>query len=741
MVTPLGDGEATITATIGKLKSVVKVKVEQFGVVQPINFANQIVPLFTKAGCNSGGCHGKSGGQNGFRLSLLGFEPQEDYEYLVKEGRGRRLSPAAPANSLLLLKAAAILPHGGGARLDPKGYDYQLISRWIAMGAPRGADTDPTVAALEVYPKSRLVSANASQQITVTAIYSDGHTEDATHIATYEANDKEIAEADASGHVTFFEQPGDVSVMIRYQGQVGVYQASVPLGAPVKTLPRTRNFIDDIVFAKLKRVGMPPSAVCDDATFIRRVSIDIAGRLPTATESEVFLQSTDPAKRDKLIDRLLASTDYADYFANKWGALLRNKRSATTAMRGNFAFHGWIRDSLHKNLPYDEFARAVLAASGDMRRNPAATWYREVKTMQTQMEDTAQLFLGTRMQCAQCHHHPFEKWSQKDYYSFSAFFSTVGRKPGRNPGEEIIFHTRKVAQTANKKDGGTVKATGLGDEALELTADDDPRHALVDWLAKPTNPFFAQTLVNRYWKHFFSRGLVEPEDDMRETNPAVNPELLQALAQSFIKDSFDMKNLIRTICQSQTYQLSSIPNEFNAKDKTYFSRYYPKRLNAEVLYDAINQMTDSQANFSGLPVGTRAVQLPDNSFNSQSYFLTVFGRPDSSSSCECERSSDASLAQSLHLLNSKDIQGKLGSGSGRAAKLSTDKREDDAKIRELFLLAFAREPSGSEVLLARQHLEREIEDDKGVKKPVSKKESYEDVIWALFNTKEFLFNH
>ncbi|MDG1833300.1 MAG: DUF1549 domain-containing protein, partial [Verrucomicrobiota bacterium] len=370
MVTPLGDGAATITATIGNLKSVVKVKVQQFGVEQPINFANQIVPIFTKAGCNGGGCHGKSGGQNGFRLSLLGFEPQEDFEYLVKEGRGRRLSPAAPANSLLLLKAAAILPHGGGARLDPKGYDYQLITRWIAMGAPRGADTDPTVAALEVYPKSRLVSANASQQITVTAIYSDGHTEDATHIATYEANDKEIAEADASGHVTFFEQPGDVSVMIRYQGQVGVYQASVPLGAPVKTLPRTRNFIDDIVFAKLQRVGMPPSVVCDDPTFIRRVSIDIAGRLPTAPESEVFLQSTDPAKRDKLIDRLLASTDYADYFANKWGALLRNKRSAATAMRGNFAFHGWIRDSLHKNLPYDEFSRAVLAASGDMHRNP-----------------------------------------------------------------------------------------------------------------------------------------------------------------------------------------------------------------------------------------------------------------------------------------------------------------------------------------------------------------------------------
>ena len=743
LVTPLGDGEATITATIDGVKSEVKVTVTEYGVVQPINFANEIVPIFTKAGCNGGGCHGKSGGQNGFRLSLLGFEPQEDYEYLVKEGRGRRLSPASPSNSLLLLKGAAILPHGGGARFDPNSYDFDLITRWVAMGMPRGEETDPTVVGVEVYPKNRLVSANAEQQISVTAIYSDGHTEDATHIATYEANDKEIAEVDDTGHVKFFEQPGDVSVMVRYLGQVGVYQASVPLGAPVNVTPQPRNFIDELVFAKLKRVGMPPSAVCDDATFIRRVSIDIAGRLPTDAEAQTFLESTDPTKRDKLIDALLASTDYADYFANKWGALLRNKRSSNTAMRGNYAFHGWIRDSLHKNVRYDEFARSVLAASGDMGQNPAATWYREVKTMQTQMEDTAQLFLGTRMQCAQCHHHPFEKWSQKDYYSFSAFFSTVGRKPGRNPGEEVIYHTRKVAQTANKKDGGTVKAAGLGDTPLDLTADDDPRHALVDWLSQPSNKFFAHTLVNRYWKHFFSRGLVEPEDDMRETNPAVNPELLEGLAQHFIRNGFDMKDLIRTICQSQSYQLSSIPNEFNAKDKTYFSRYYPKRLNAEVLYDAINQMTDSQANFSGLPVGTRAVQLPDNSFNSQSYFLTVFGRPDSSSSCECERSSDASLAQSLHLLNSKDIQSKLSSGSGRAAKLgnTNDKREAEEKIRELFLLAFSREPSGSEVLLARQHLEREIEDDKGVKKAVPQKESYEDIIWALFNTKEFLFNH
>ena len=816
VVTPLGDGEAMITATHADgLKATVKATVVEFGVAQPINFGNEIVPIFTKAGCNGGGCHGKSGGQNGFRLSLLGFEPQEDYEYLVKESRGRRLSPAAPENSLLLLKGSATLPHGGGGLLKPGSPDWELLVRWIKQGMPRGSEDDPTVVGLEVYPKQRLVTGNGEQQLSVTAIYSDGHTEDATGIATFESNDKEIAEVDEAGHVTFFEQPGDVSVMIRYLGQVSVYQASVPLGAPVAKVPQARNFIDTLVFDKLKRVGMPPSELSDDATFIRRVSIDIAGRLPTDAESEAFLKSTDPAKRDKLIDALLESTDYADYFANKWGALLRNKRTNASAMRGNYAFHGWIRDSLHKNMRYDEFTRNVLAASGDMGQNPGAFWYREVKTMQTQMEDSAQLFLGTRMQCAQCHHHPFEKWSQKDYYSFSAFFSTVGRKAGRNPGEEVIYHTRKVAQTANKKDGGTVKATGLGDDPLDLTADDDPRHALVDWMARPNNRFFAHTLVNRYWKHFFSRGLVEPEDDMRETNPAVNPDLLEALAQNFIKNGFDMKQLIRIICQSKTYQLSSIPNEFNAKDKTYFSRYYPKRLNAEVLYDAINQMTGSQSSFSGLPVGTRAVQLPDNSFNSQSYFLTVFGRPDSSSSCECERSSDASLAQSLHLLNSKDIQGKLSSGTGRAANLAGQKTPadealakaktehaaaakalevvntqvdkakasaktddlkkklaeliekkqkpaedkiaaakdaldkalpeatvaEDERIRSLFLLAFSREPSGSEVVLARSHLDRIIKDKDDKEKPADRKASYEDIIWALFNTKEFLFNH
>ena len=449
----------------------------------------------------------------------------------------------------------------------------------------------------------------------------------------------------------------------------------------------------------------------------------------------------DANKRDKLIDRLLASTDYANFFANKWSSLLRNKRTKTSYQRGNYAFHGWVRDSLHQNKPYDQFVREVVAASGEMLHNPAVGWYREVKTVQNQLEDTAQLFLGTRIQCAQCHHHPFEKWSQKDYYKLSAFFSQVGRAKGRLPDEDIIFHKRGVAKATNKKDNTPVQPAGLGAESPVIASDDDPRQALVDWMSAKDNPFFAHTFVNRYWKHFFGRGLVDPEDDMRETNPAVNPELLQALAEKFIESGFDMKGIIRDLCRSKTYQFSSIPNRYNAKDKHNFSRHYPQRLQAEVLLDSIDDLTEVRTGFSGLPAGTRATMLPDNSFNQKSYFLSVFGRPDNASACECERSGDASLAQSLHLINSKDIQSKLTSGSSRATKLANDKdKTDEEKIEELYYAAFSRAPKEGELKMAVDYVNREIEDVKGVKKPVAKKEAYEDVVWALFNTKEFLFN-
>jgi hypothetical protein len=499
--------------------------------------------------------------------------------------------------------------------------------------------------------------------------------------------------------------------------------------------------VDELVYKKLQTVGMPPSALCDDETFFRRVSVDIAGRIPKPDEMKAFLADKDPSKRDKWIERLLASPEYADYFANKWSALLRNKRAQPTFTRGTYAFWSWLRDGLMDNKPYDQMVREVIAASGDIAENPPVAWYRQVTTANAQLEDTAQLFLGLRLQCAQCHHHPYEKWSQQDYYSFAAFFSRVARKPGSQPGEEVIFHRRGEATATNKKTGQSVKPAGLGAPVQNLAPDDDPRDALADWMTRRDNPLFAKSLVNRYWKHFFNRGLVEPEDDMRETNPPVNPELLNALAEDFVSSGYDLKHLIHTIASSRIYQLSAIPNRYNAVDKQNFSRYYPRRMTAEVLYDSINQVVKSESKFDGLPVGTRAVSLPDNSFNASSYFLTVFGRPDSSSSCECERQQDASLAQSLHLLNAKDIQDRLASDSGRAALLAADARPDKDKVRELYAWAYTREPDAKELALAEGHLQKMVKDKDSKEVPISKRAAYEDIIWALINTKEFLFNH
>ncbi len=743
MLTPVADGAVTITAETEGGRATFPVKVEGSGTTQPINFGNQIVPIFTKAGCNSGGCHGKASGQNGFKLSLLGFEPGEDYEHIVQEARGRRVFPAAPENSLLLLKGINAAPHGGGKRLDPKSDDYALVARWIAQGLPLGEPTDPKVERIEVLPAQRVMALGGDQQLVVLARYTDGSVQDVTRSALYEPNEKSMAEADETGRVKLFDQPGDVAIMVRYQGKVATFRATVPLGALVENLPAPRNYVDEQVFAKLKAMGMPPSDPADDATFIRRVSIDIAGRLPTLDETTRFLADHASDKRDKLIEALLASPEYADTFANKWAALLRNKRTKPSDAPANFAFHGWLRDSIRANRPYNEIVRDVLAATGDVTENPAVGWYRQVKEPQQQLEDAAQLFLGMRMQCAQCHHHPFEKWSQNDYYAFSAFFTQVGRKTIGAKDNEAIFHKRGVATAVNKKTKSPVKPAALITGPLDIAPDDDPRAALADWMSNRANPFFARTLVNRYWKHFFNRGIVEPEDDMRETNPPSNPELLDALAKHFIASGYDLKALVRDITRSATYQLSAVPNNYNKADRQNFSRYYAKRLTAEVLFDSLNEVTRTPSTFPGVPSGTRAMALPDNSFNAGSYFLTVFGRPESSSACECERTQEASLAQALHLLNAKDIQEKLTSDSGAAAKLAADPRSADDKLRELYLTAYARPPEAGELSLAKAHIDKMRKDAEG--KPLdaakARRQGYEDILWAVLNTKEFLFNH
>lgn len=709
----------------------------------PVSFVNDVVPVLTKAGCNAGTCHAKAGGgQNGFQLSLLGFEPAEDYESIVREGRGRRLFPAAPDESLLLRKASAETPHGGGARLSRDSESYELVRRWIEQGAPYRVQAEPNLLAIEVQPDRGVIAMGGQQQLRAIANFSDGSTRDVTSFALFESNSEAMAEVTAEGLVKIHDIPGRVAVMLRYQDKSAVFTAAVPLGAPVGELPEPKNFIDELVFNNLREIGIAPSPVCDDATFLRRASLDIAGRLPTVEEAEEFLESVEPDKRDQLIERLLRSPGYADFFANKWTSLLKNRRDDASDITSNFAFHAWIRDSLLQNVSYDQLVRELLAATGTVVANPPVAWYKRVKDPKEQLEDVAQLFLGVRLQCAQCHHHPFERWSQDDYYSLSAFFSQVGRKPTGTRGEDMIFHERGLATAKNVKTGIELKPAAFGDDVGNIPADQDPRLHLANWISAPDNPFFAKALVNRYWKHFFKRGLIEPEDDIRDTNPPSNPELLAALEDHFVRSGYDLKELVRVIAQSRSYQLSALPNEHNLVDEQNYSRYYPRRLQAEVLLDSVDDLTGATTSFANLPPGTRAIALPDNSYNN-SAFLRVFGRPDNTSVCECERVQSSSLAQSLHLINSAEIKAKLGAAQGRAAELAKSEVPPEEQVRKLYLVAFSRAPNPEELQAAIEFLNQAPVDADG--KPLAAaqaaRQNLEDLIWAIMNTKEFLFNH
>lgn len=737
-IIPLKEGQATIKAVSGSTQATITINVTNIINDIPVHFTNQVVPIFTKFGCNAGGCHGKADGQNGFKLSLLGFEPQDDYEYLVKEARGRRVFATSPEYSLLLRKATGQAPHGGGKKLEPNSPFYTILKRWVEQGAPQGKPEQGVVTRIEVFPKESLLDRKGQQQIIVVAHHTDGSTTDVTRMTQFESNATDIAEVSGLGLVTAKEIPGGAAVMVRYQSHVDVFQATIPLGAPVNNLPKSNNFIDDLVFKRLKDLGLPPSEVCDDSTFIRRVMLDIAGRLPTKDETEKFIADKAADKREKLVDSLLDGKDYPEYFANKWSAVLRNRRKAANEnIAPTQAFHDWIRDSIRDNKPYDQFVREILTVKGEEIKDPPVVWYRELKEPTAQMEDTAQLFLGQRLACAKCHHHPFEKWSQHDYWSLTAFFSTVEVKEPKpmkknkdkvEPAQPATVNMKNgTPEMKNPRTNKMVKAAGLGETPTDMAKDSDPREKLAEWMTDAKNPFFAKALVNRYWKHFLGRGLIDPEDDMRVTNPASNPALLDALAKSFLDNKYDLKKLVRIICTSKTYQLSAVPNDFNAEDRQNFSRYLPKRLNAEVLLDAIDDVTATKTSFKGVS-GVRAVQLPDNLFDS--YFLSVFGRPDSSSACECERSSDASLAQALHMFNSQEILNKVA--GKRAADLAKDKRPHEERLNELYLVALSRTPSKDEMASLLSYIDKRKGKEQG---------AYEDIVWALINTKEFLFNH
>lgn len=733
----------------------VPVTVEGCETDQPINFANEIVPLFSKLGCNSGACHGKASGQNGFKLSLLGFDPDADYQALTREARGRRVFPAAPEASLFLLKPTGTLAHGGGKRLDARSRDYQLLVRWLRAGMPFGSRDDPRVIDIAIAPAHRLISPRGRQQITVTARYSDGSRRDVTSRAEYSTNDAELVEVNERGLVETNAVPGEGAVMVRYLGHVAVFRATIPLDTPPDKFAQhtPSNFIDRHMFAKLKQLGLPPSEFCSDGEFLRRASLDITGTLPTAAEAEKFLADKDERKREKLVDDLLARPAYASYFALKWGDILRNRKSGEVGLGGGsartVAFHGWIREHLAQNRPYDQFVRAIITAKGNVvgdAAQPAVGWYHVLKTPQKLVDDTAQAFLGTRIQCAQCHHHPYEKWSQDDYWGLAAFFARVQTTPVKT---NVPKDGRGLLTVSIAGDGKVTSPQGkaysrprpLGGEELTVPAGADPREKLAEWMTRPDNPFLARALVNRYWAHFLGRGIVDMPDDLRVTNPPSNPELLEALAQDFVEHKFDLKHLVRTICTSKAYQLSSAPNEYNQKDRQNFARFYPRRLPAEVMLDALDQITGVRSPLGGRDAAIRAIDLPDESVKNP--LLDVFGKPSRGSACECERVSAATLSQSLFLITSKEMNDKLKDSRSRAAQLASDSRPRADRIKEMFLWVYARYPNADELRAAEAFLTREEGKLQGPAKtqPKARQVAYEDLLWALLNTKEFLFNH
>ena len=729
-IVPLKNGSTKLSASHeGVETAMLDIEVTNWDENPEVSFPNQVVPIFTKLGCNGGACHGKAAGQNGFKLSLLGFEASEDYDHLVKESRGRRLSTALPDASLLLTKAINASPHGGGQRLEADSQEYRVLRRWISQGMKPGKADDRRVFSLSVTPELRRMLPKQEQQISVTARYSDGTIEDVTPAVQFESNDTEMAEVDKRGMVSIKSLAGEVAVMARFQGQVAVFRASVPIVDGVNEWPQPTNPIDGAVIAQLRSLNIPMSRVCDESTFMRRSTLDLTGRLPTIAEVEQFAQDATANKRERLIDRLLESDDYADHFANKWMLILRNRRENAGQKAGTFAFHRWIRDQIASNRPFDQFVRDIVAASGSMDVHPPVVWYRQVSDNFSRLEDTAQLFLGQRIQCARCHHHPFEKWAQKDYFQMAAFFSQVRTKASQSPDESIVFAAMGQARSSHPKTGESLKPAGLDGPMREDTDLRDPREYLVDWMVDRNNPFFAKSIANRYWKHMFGRGIVEPEDDMRVTNPPSNSELIDVLAKQLIDSRYDVKALVRSMCNTRVYQLDSQPNGENLRDRKCYSRNYPKRLSAEQILDAVDQVTQTVTAFDAMPDRTRAGSLPDASF--RSYFLTVFGRPEATTACECERASDSTLAQSLHFANSKELIAKLADANGLASSLASRTSSNEENLRELYVRAFSRKPNEAELKPAIAYIDSKS----------NKLEAYQDLTWAVINCKEFLFNH
>ena len=706
-----------------------------------ISFENDVLPIMTRAGCMAGSCHAKADGQNGFQLSIFSFDPNSDYREIVYDARGRRIFPSAPDHSLLLLKATNQIPHEGEKRFEKDSESYRVLRQWIAEGAPRTRPNEPKPSGLTIDPPDLSFKKGETRAIKVTVSYTDGTSRDVTHLGEFTSNDPAFAKVDHDGNITAGTIPGENSIIVRYVDQVAAVRLIIPPDRllPPQTytaLPKS-NPIDDLAYARFQELGLFPSPPCRDDEFLRRATLDVLGRLPTSEEAQAFLKNPSPEKRTALVETLLGPEnrfDYADFFSTKWGDLLR-PNTQRVGVKPVYLLDQWIREKFRDNTPWDALVTELLTASGSTHEYGPVAVLRDKREPADMAEFVGQLFLGVRLGCAKCHHHPSEKWSQDDYYSMAAFFGSMKQK-GQGisapisgepefwwfePGGKVSHPVSEAVMTPTPPDTPNYAAL---DPAI------DPRIAFAKWLTAKENPFFARALVNRIWSEMFGKGLVDPVDDFRESNPPVNAPLLEWLARDFVENGFDQKHTLRVILNSHLYQQSSEPNEYNAGDNRNFSRSYRRRLQGEVLLDAISLLTGQPEKLSGLPMDGRAMQQWNHLLPST--FLDAFGRPDSSAAPPCEREIGGSVAQALHLMNSDNLQKKLSGKSLWLDELTATPQEK--AVQNIYLRLFSREPDDNEKKVTLTHLRGEADATK-------RRVLLEDLVWSLLNSAEFVLNH
>ncbi|SPE41471.1 conserved hypothetical protein [Candidatus Sulfopaludibacter sp. SbA3] len=740
IVQPVSDGEARITARAKGRTATAAVRVQGSHAAFQWSFRNHVIPVMTKMGCNQGACHGALAGKNGFKLTLRGYDPQADYDTLTRQSVGRRVSLADPSASLILLKPAFVIPHGGGKRFAKDSLEYRVIEEWIAAGAPPPTDKDAQIAGLEVFPAAAVLAPDAEQQIVVRARYSDGHTEDVTRWVKFSSTNEGVATVDDNGRVKM-TGAGEAAITLWYSSRVLYSRLTVPFPNAISTsvydqFPR-RNFIDDLAAAKWKSLRLAPSKIAGDAEFLRRAYLDAAGILPTSEEVENFLADPSPDKRAQLVDRLLHRDEFVDYWAYKWSDLLlvSTRRLNSTAM---WAFYDWIRDSVKHNKPWDQFAKEIFEGSGSTRQNGALNYFVLHKDPIDLSENATLAFTGQRIMCARCHNHPLEKWTQTQYYQMANLFARIGVKNG-TMGDNIVF-AKATGDVLHPKLARPLPPTPLDGQSIAIDAPGDRRTLFAEWLTSPQNSLFPRTIVNRVWANFMGRGLVDPVDDVRAANPSSNEELFTALSKDFVDHGYDVQRLIRTIMNSSVYQLSSEANATNQSDNMFYSKHIIRRLPAEVILDAMSQVTGSPTAFGGYPAGTRALQLPDTQVKSE--FLTSFGRPARISCDAAERASDSTIAQALAVINGDTLNKKLSAPDGTIALFLKLGLSDRRILEFMYLSAFSRYPTDAERAAMADALEK-AKPAKGTEEARrdAHRQALEDMVWALLTSKEFLFDH